>query len=127
MFDEKIINLVISQTNYDRDIALKKLKHWNGDYVKVIKEYLNPNFQEEKKKGNLTTNQQIMSSIRGFMDDVYKGYELRKKIAEENKLRRENEIKKRETLKKKLEFINEINEEDEENAENIIISEISNS
>tara|TARA_Y100000389_G_C17023307_1_gene299890 strand:+ start:30 stop:404 length:375 start_codon:yes stop_codon:yes gene_type:complete len=112
MFEEKIINLVIRQTNYDRETAIQKLNYWNGDYMKAIKEYLNPEFQKKKGNPELTKNQQIMSSIRGFMDDVYKGYELRKKQAEEYKLKREIEIKKRESLKKKLEFINEVNEED---------------
>lgn len=123
MFDEKIINLVIRQTNYDRETAIQKLNYWKGDYMKAIKEYLNPEFQ--KKKGNpvITKNQQIMSSIRGFMDDVYKGYELRKKQAEEYKLKREIEIKKEESLKKKLEFINEVNEE----YGDITISEVNDS
>ena len=40
MFEEKTINLVISQTNYDRDISIQKLEYWNGDYIKVIKEFL---------------------------------------------------------------------------------------
>lgn len=123
MFDEKIINLVISQTNYDRNTSLEKLELWEGDHIKVIKDYLNPNFQKEKKCKKLTTNQRMMSSIRGFMDDVYKGYDERKKQAENIKLMKEFEIKKRETLKRKLEFINEIDEE----SGNIIISEITNS
>lgn len=122
MFEEKTINLVISQTNYDRDISIQKLEYWNGDYIKVIKEYLNPNFQKKDDKKKLTTNQQIMTSIRTFMDDVQRGYNERKKKGEEYKKNKEMEIRKKETLKKKLEFINEINEEKEE--ENIIITEV---
>jgi hypothetical protein len=121
MFEEKTINLVISQTNYDRDISIQKLEFWNGDYIKVIKEYLNPNFQKKNDKKKLTTNQQIMTSIRTFMDDVQRGYNERKKKGEEYKKNKEMEIRKKETLKKKLEFINEINEEEEEN---IIITEV---
>ena len=63
-----------------------------------------------------------MTSIRTFMDDVQRGYNERKKKGEEYKKNKEMEIRKKETLKKKLEFINEINEEKEE--ENIIITEV---
>ena len=126
MFEEKIINLVISQTDYDSETAIKKLEKWDGDYIKVVKEYLNPNFQEKKKEKEKTTNQMMMSSIRNFMDDVYKGYELRKKQAEEYKKNKEREIKQKESLKKKLEFINEINNDNDE-PENITLTEISDS
>ena len=132
MFEEKIINLVISQTAYDRENAIKKLEKWDGDYIKVVKEYLNPNFQE-KKKEEKTTNQMMMTSIRNFMDDVYKGYEERKKLAEQQKiliekqrLLREQQVKQKETLKKKLEFINEITE-NEISSEEITLTEISES
>ena len=41
----------------------------------------------------------MMSSIRNFMDDVYKGYEKRKKIAEQQKMKKEQEIKQKESTK----------------------------
>ena len=47
------LKIVMSQTNYNQEEASKKLKKWNNDFIKVIKEYLNPEFQkkkEEKKK-----------------------------------------------------------------------------
>ena len=52
MFEEKIINLVISQTDYNRETTINKLEFWDGDYIKVVKEYLNP-FSGEKKKKKL--------------------------------------------------------------------------
>ena len=78
MFNENIINLVIKQTNYSRDEAIEKLESWNGNYVNVVKEYLNPNFKEKKEKKKLTKNQQIMAGIRNFMDEASKNYEKRK-------------------------------------------------
>lgn len=78
MFNENIINLVINQTNYTRDEAVEKLKTWNGNYVNVVKEYLNPNFQDKKEQKKLTKNQQVMAGIRNFMDEASKNYEKRK-------------------------------------------------
>lgn len=64
------IRVIKSQTNYDDDTAKKKLEQWNGDYMKVIREYLNPKFDEPKKKKELPVNQKIMTEIRNFMDDI---------------------------------------------------------
>ena len=33
--------------------AINKLEFWDGDYIKVVKEYLNPNFQDKKKQKKL--------------------------------------------------------------------------
>ena len=41
---------VISQTNYD-DLAKKLIEH-NEDFIKVIKEYLNPDFNKKRRKEN---------------------------------------------------------------------------
>jgi|TARA_B100000674_G_C37885232_1_gene936329 hypothetical protein len=89
MFEEKNINLVISQTNYDRETAIKKLEVWDGDYIKVIKEYLNPNFNKKKPEKKISNNQKVMKSIRNFMDDVYMGYMKRKE--NQNKTEENNE------------------------------------
>tara|TARA_Y100001970_G_C14233997_1_gene860664 strand:+ start:780 stop:1166 length:387 start_codon:yes stop_codon:yes gene_type:complete len=126
MFPENTINLVITQTNYNRDTAIKKLEKWNGDAIKVVKEYLNPNFQKTKKENpNVSTNQQIMSSIRNFMDDVYKNYEKRKTQKEKKEEEKKKSIIKEKKMKKTLELIDEINEEEEEEEDqNIEISEI---
>ena len=94
MFEEKNINLVISQTNYDRETAIKKLEVWDGDYIKVIKEYLNPNFNKKKPEKKISNNQKVMKSIRNFMDDVYMGYMKRKENqnkTEKNKEKKQNQ------------------------------------
>lgn len=70
-----IINLIKNQTNYTDDEALDKLKQWNNNYLLVIKEYLNPNFNEKKEITNTkSTNQLIMGEIRNFMDKSSKTY-----------------------------------------------------
>ena len=64
---DKYIPIVCSQTNYTKEEAENKLEEWNGDYIKVIKEYLNPNFEKKKKKEPIkSVNQQIMTEIRNF-------------------------------------------------------------
>tara|TARA_B100001057_G_C22690717_1_gene887656 strand:+ start:205 stop:624 length:420 start_codon:yes stop_codon:yes gene_type:complete len=80
---QEIINLVMRQTDYNFEMANKKLTEWNGNYLYVIKEYMNPNFQKTVKKiEKKTQNQMIMGEIRDFMDDVTKKYEYRKKKEE---------------------------------------------
>ena len=44
------IALIKSQTNYSEKEAVEKLEEWEGDYMKVMKEYLNHDFQKKKVK-----------------------------------------------------------------------------
>ena len=68
--DEKIISLILNQTNYNKKTAIEKLKKWDNNHINVIKEYLNPNFQVNKIKKEKTNNQKIFSQIRNFMDSI---------------------------------------------------------
>ena len=53
-----MVKLIKSQTNYTDEEAIEKLNEWNNDYIKVIKEYLNPNFQNKKvERKKMSTNQ----------------------------------------------------------------------
>ena len=47
---EELINLIMRQTDYTEEKILERLKYWNYNSLYVIKEYLNPNFFEKKKK-----------------------------------------------------------------------------
>ena len=78
--EKEVINLVMRQTDYTEEQTKEKLKQWNNNYINVIKEYLNPEFnKKEIKKTTKTLNQQMMGEIRSFMDDVYIKFENRKK------------------------------------------------
>jgi len=77
---EAIIGLVMRQTNYTRQNTIQKLKESQGDYIQVIKNYINPISKPEVKE-HKTVNQTIMSEIRYFMDGVNQGYAERKKKA----------------------------------------------
>ena len=81
---EGAIALIKSQTNYSEDEAKEKLEKWNGSYMNVIKEYLNPNFNiKMEKKDNRSVNQKVFGEIRDFMDTATMDFQKRK--AEEEK------------------------------------------
>ncbi len=67
------IKIIKSQTDYDDETAKSKLERWKGDHLNVIREYLNPKFNEPKKEKIIPVNQKIMSEIRIFMDDINRG------------------------------------------------------
>jgi len=80
------ISLVVSQTDYTCEIAEKKLEEWDGNYMDVIKEYLNPNFKKkEEKKSVKSTNEKMMYEIRNFMDTANSQYLKRKEMEEKKK------------------------------------------
>ena len=96
-----LVDLVIRQTDYDEDKAMIKLIEWNYNYLNVIKEYMNPNFQNVKKEEKTgTKNQMIYGEIRNFMDDVNKQALWRKRQKEKMEKKREAYI---EYLKKQQE------------------------
>ena len=81
--EKEFVRIIMNQTNYDENLAKKKLKEWDNNFANVIKEYLNPNFKKkEDKNNNLTTNQKVFSSIRKFMDKASYNYEKKKKNKE---------------------------------------------
>lgn len=78
--EKEVIKLVMRQTDYNEEQAKEKLAQWNNNYIKVIKEYLNPSFNKTKKEAkSKTLNQQMLGEIRTFMDDVYIKFENRKR------------------------------------------------
>jgi hypothetical protein len=96
-----LVDLVVRQTDYDEDKAMIKLIEWNYNYLNVIKEYMNPNFQNVKKEEKTgTKNQMIYGEIRSFMDDVNKQALWRKRQKEKMEKKREAYI---EYLKKQQE------------------------
>ena len=48
--EKEIIKLVKNQTDYDEETIIKKLKEYNGNYIFIIKEYLNPDFKNKKRR-----------------------------------------------------------------------------
>ena len=81
---QAMIELIMRQTDYTEEVARIKLEHWKNNYLHVIKEYMNPNFQDklETPIPSSTKNQMIYGEIRNFMDDVNKQQLQRKRRAE---------------------------------------------
>ena len=93
---EQDIKTIMSHTNYNQEKAEEKYNQWNGDYISVIKEYLNPNFQNKKQSTKKTTvNQKMMTEIRNFMDDVNTKYD--KRVAKKKEDEQEAYLKQLET------------------------------
>jgi len=89
---QQIVEMVMRQTDYSAEMAVEKLEKWQYNYLSVIKEYMNPEFSERTKETDSapkSTNQKIMGEIRGFMDNVNRQYKHRKKVAENENLRRQ--------------------------------------
>ncbi len=68
--EEEQLKIIVLQTNYNIEKAKEKWEEWEGNYMNVIREYLNPKFNEPKKESVLPIKQKIMTEIRNFMDDI---------------------------------------------------------
>mgnify|MGYP003679716989 CR=1 FL=1 len=116
--EREVVNLVMRQTDYTEEQSKEKLKQWNNNYINVIKEYLNPEFQQKKKETNTKTlNQQMLGEIRTFMDDVYIKFEKRKrynnyvnilKQSHEQRVQEKKTIDNTEEKKEENEIVNKI-------------------
>ena len=83
---EETILLVLRQTDYDREMAIKKMEEWENNYIHIIKEFIDPKFKEKYSKKSAvqvkSINQNVMGEIRHFMDDVNRQYTHRKRVSE---------------------------------------------
>jgi signal recognition particle receptor subunit beta len=62
-YSQDLLNIIKSQTNYtNEEFIINKLDLFNGDYIKVIKEYLQIPDKIEPKV--ISINQQIYKSLR---------------------------------------------------------------
>ena len=75
--NEDLINKVLVQTTYTREEAIEWLKVFEGDFIKVIKNYMGINDQKETKKIK-SINQEIYKQIRIKLDSSMKDYREKK-------------------------------------------------
>jgi hypothetical protein len=68
---EKHVKMVMSQTTYTKEEATEKLRIFNYDYIKVIKDFMKI---PEKKIEVKTVNQEIYKQIRHTLDDSMRKY-----------------------------------------------------
>ena len=70
---DKHVQKVMSQTNYTEEEAKEKLRLFNCDYMKVIRDYMGiPDKKEERKVKSV--NQEIFRQIRKKLDNSMKEY-----------------------------------------------------
>ena len=70
---DKNIQIILTQTNYDETIAREKLKEFNYDYMKVIRNYMGISEKKQTNKVN-SINQEIYRQIRHNLDSGMKNY-----------------------------------------------------
>ena len=87
---EQHVQKVMSQTNYTKEKAKEKLRLFNCDYMRVIRDYMGiPETKEEKKVKSL--NQEIFRQIRTKMDVSMKEYRDKNPINIEQVIQNLNE------------------------------------
>ena len=70
---DKNIKIILTQTNYDETVAREKLKEFNYDYMKVIRNYMGISEKKQTNKVN-SINQEIYRQIRHNLDSGMKNY-----------------------------------------------------
>ena len=105
---KEIINLICRQTDYTSEKANERLVFWKQNYLYVLKEYMNPNFDPKlKTTTSQSMNQRVFGEIRNFMDQGEKLLAFRKK--KQKYIQRLNALKEEQDKKKKLTIISEGN------------------
>jgi hypothetical protein len=102
-FDSNTIQKIMAQTTYNEEEATEKLRHFQGDFMKVLKDYMGINVEVEEKNAKKvkSINQEIYRQIRHTLDNSMKEYRDKHPLDMEqiaNNLKesdeREKEIKK---------------------------------
>ena len=75
-----IIQLIMRQTDYTEEIALKKLEEFNYNHIKVIKDFLG--ITEKKAPPVKSINQEIYRQLRYKLDSSMRDYNIRKEKGE---------------------------------------------
>ena len=70
---DKHVTTVMSQTNYTEEQAIEKLKLFNCDYMRVIRDYMGIPEKKENVKVK-SANQEIYRQIRTRLDSTMKEY-----------------------------------------------------
>ena len=98
---KEIVKLVCRQTDYTEEGAQTLLEENKYNYMKIIKEWINPpsNKEDTEDKPAKSLNQRVIGEIRNFMDEGYKLTEYRKK--QKAYMMRLQELRKKQKKKKK--------------------------
>ncbi len=92
------VKKVMTQTNYTEEEAKEKLRLFNCDYMKVIKDYMGISDKKEEKKVK-SINQEIFRQIRTKFDTSMKEYREKNPINMEQVMENLKESDEREKKK----------------------------
>ena len=79
------VKKVMSQTNYTEEQAIEKLKLFNCDYMRVLKDYMGIPEKKEAPKVK-SVNQEIFRQIRTKLDSSMKEYRDKEEKYKRNSL-----------------------------------------
>jgi hypothetical protein len=98
--DEKI-NKIMAQTTYTYDEAKEKLNYFEGDFMKVLKDYMGIKCEPSNKNAKIkSVNQEIYRQIRHTLDNSMKEYREKNPLDMEQITNNLKESEERETTKK---------------------------
>lgn len=109
--EKQVLELVLRQTDLEREKAIELLKENDYDSIKVIKQYMG--IKEKREEKQVSVNQQVYREIRGFMDNASKQYRFSKEL--EKKRDEMMQFLKEKEENNQLKTIEEKIEEEEEN------------
>ena len=75
------IDIVMRQTNYDKEMAESKLKEHDNDIMKVISEYME--IPEKKETPMVSVNQEKFRQFRKLVEDQNNNY-VKNELAKNN-------------------------------------------
>jgi len=91
------VEKVMSQTNYTKEEAIEKLKLFNCDYMRVLKDYMG--IPEKKNCKIKSINQEIYKQIRFKLDNTMREYREKNPIKIDEVINNFQESEERERLK----------------------------
>jgi hypothetical protein len=94
----KVLQKVLSQTNYTEEQAREKLRLFNSDYMAVIRDYMGISEKKEERKVK-SINQEIFRQIRTKLDTSMKEYREKNPINMEQVINNLKESDERERTK----------------------------
>lgn len=68
---------IMRQTDYNRDVALEKLKEHNMDIISVVREWMGVESIQNKDR---SSNQMVFDEFRSFLDSASRNYYKKKEL-----------------------------------------------
>ena len=99
-FSKEIIQKIMAQTTYSEEIAKEKLRQFNGDFMKVLKDYMGIKVEKEPNTKVKSVNQEIYRQIRHTLDNSMRQYREEHPIDIEQVTHNLKESEDRENAKK---------------------------